>query len=188
MQAIAVTCEHGPHEQQWHSVTRSGQERWWSVKLDLLTLNGKQYVAVWAKNITDQISVHQALIDEQFRLEEKVRERTQELMEQQRQLHVILDALPVALSMKDLEGRYQMCNQVFEDLAGRTRTEIMGRSDGELFGFSKSYAISYDDAEVLESGQSKRSEQDIPSDHDELKDYLIARCLCSMANNARNLC
>ena len=175
MQAIAVTCEHGPHERQWHSVTRSGQERWWSVKLDLLTLNGKQYVAAWAKNITDQISVHQALIDEQFRLEEKVRERTQELMEQQRQLHVILDALPVALSMKDLEGRYQMCNQVFEDLAGRTRTEIMGRSDGELFGFSKSYAISYDDAEVLESGQSKRSEQDIPSDHDELKDYLITK-------------
>ena len=175
MHAISHTCEQGPHERQWHSITRSGRERWWSVKLDLLTLNGTEYVAAWAKNITDQITVHQALIDEQFRLEEKVRDRTQELVEQQRQLSAILDALPVALSMKDLDGRYLMCNHVFEQLAARAQSEILGHTDSELFGFSKAFAISHDDAEILESGQSKRSEQDIPSDRDELKDYLITK-------------
>ncbi|HET8870391.1 MAG TPA: ATP-binding protein [Aquabacterium sp.] len=173
--AIEQTCELGPHERQWRTVNKAGRELWWSVKLDLLALDGVEYVAAFGENITDQITVHQSLIDEQFRLEEKVKERTKELLEQQRQLNAILDALPVSLSIKDVQGRYQMCNHVFEDMVGKPKEHILGHTDGELFGFPTAFAIGHDDAHVIAERECKRSEQDIPSTQGDLKDYLVTK-------------
>lgn len=175
LQAIEQTYQFGPHERQWRSVDHSGKELWWSVRLDILLLDGIEYVAAFGENITDQITVHQSLIDEQFRLEEKVKDRTKELLEQQRQLNAILDALPVALSIKDLQGRYRMCNHVFETLAGKRQAEVLGHEDGELFNFPIAYAIGHDDAEVIQVGVSKRSEQDILTAEGELKDFLVTK-------------
>ncbi len=175
MQGIESTCAHGPHEQQWRTVDKQGRELWWMIKLQRMTLDGIPYVAAFAENITEQIRVHQALIDEQFRLEDKVKERTNELVEQQRQLKAIIDALPVALTIKDPQGRYRLCNRVFEDMVGRDKDDILQHVDGEFLDFSTAYAIGHDDALVLEEGQSKRSEQDIPTATGELKDYLVTK-------------
>jgi len=175
LRAIARVDQLGPFEQQWRTEDKTGQELWWSVKLDVLTLEGTRYVAAFAENITAQIMVHQALIDEQFRLEEKVRERTQELVEQQRQLNAIIDALPVALSIKNTDGSYRMCNQVFLDQTGKSKEEIINHADAEIFDFSTAFAIANDDAAVLEDMTSKRSEQDIPTPSGELRDYLVTK-------------
>ena len=175
IQAITRVQEQGPFEQQWRTVNLSGEELWWLVKLDQIILDGEPYVAAFAENITAQLLVHQALIDEQFRLEEKVRERTQELMDQQRQLNAIIDALPDALSIKDTNGQYRMCNRVFLQRTGRRMDEIVGATDTELFDFSTAFAISSDDAHVLNSGQSKRDEQDIPDPDGNLHDYLVTK-------------
>ncbi|MGE5451565.1 MAG: ATP-binding protein [Acidobacteriota bacterium] len=175
MQGIRHTCTMGPHEQQWCTLNRQGKELWWNVKLEHMHLDGQTYVTAFAENITAQIMVHQALIDEQFRLEDKVKERTNELVEQQRQLNAIIDALPVALTVKDLQGRYRLCNHVFEEMVGKRKEDILTRTDGELLDFSTSYAIGHDDAQVLDSKQSKRSEQDIPTATGELKDYLVTK-------------
>jgi PAS domain S-box-containing protein len=175
MRAIKRVDQLGPFEQQWKSSDKTGQELWWSVKLDVLTLEGTRYVAAFAENITAQIMVHQALIDEQFRLEEKVRERTQELVEQQRQLNAIIDALPVALSIKNIDGSYRMCNQVFLNQTGKSKEEVIDHADAEIFDFSTAFAIANDDAAVLEDMASKRSEQDIPTPSGELRDYLVTK-------------
>lgn len=175
LRAINRVDQLGPFEQQWKTEDKAGQELWWSVKLDVLTLEGTRYVAAFAENITAQIMVHQALIDEQFRLEEKVRERTQELVEQQRQLNAIIDALPVALSIKNTDGSYRMCNQVFLDQTGKSKEDIIDHADVEIFDFSTAFAIANDDAAVLEEMTSKRSEQDIPTPSGELRDYLVTK-------------
>ena len=183
MRAITRVDQLGPFEQQWRTEDKTGQELWWSVKLDVLTLEGTRYVAAFGENITAQIMVHQALIDEQFRLEEKVRERTQELVEQQRQLNAIIDALPVALSIKNTDGTYRMCNRVFLDLTGKSKDEIIAHADAEIFDFSTAFAIANDDAAVLEDIVSKRSEQDIPTPTGELRDYLVTKVPLIDENN-----
>ena len=40
----------------------------------------------------------------------------------------LLESIPVPVYYKDVEGRCQGCNRAFEEILGRTRTEIIGRS------------------------------------------------------------
>lgn len=43
-------------------------------------------------------------------------------------LQNIIDAVPVPLFYKDLQGRYLGCNRAFEDMLGKTREEIAGKT------------------------------------------------------------
>jgi len=43
-------------------------------------------------------------------------------------LQAIIDAVPIPLFYKDVEGRYLGCNQAFEEILGKKRGEIIGRT------------------------------------------------------------
>ncbi len=49
-----------------------------------------------------------------------------------RDLHVILDAVPIPIFFKDAAGVYRGCNRAFEEYIGRPRSEIVGRTVHEL--------------------------------------------------------
>ncbi|MBB6099384.1 PAS domain S-box-containing protein [Deinobacterium chartae] len=56
------------------------------------------------------------------------------LRRQQRLTEAILDSLPIHISLKDVDGRYQLFNKAAVQLAGLTREQVLGRSDLEAFG------------------------------------------------------
>ena len=41
-------------------------------------------------------------------------------------------AIPDLLWVKDLKGRYQVCNPVFERFVGASQSEIIGKTDYDL--------------------------------------------------------
>lgn len=77
-------------------------------------------------------------------------------------LQAILDHSPVALSVKDLQGRYVLVNREFERLSGRGRGDILGKSAGELFPETLATALSVGDRDVVEGGGKVEREETWP--------------------------
>ena len=94
-------------------------------------------------------------------LESRDRERTQQLeaasdalAESERRFLDILDHSPAAIFLKDLDGRYSFVNRSFLDMAGKTRTEIIGNTDHALFPPRLADMYRGNDRRVIESGTS----------------------------------
>lgn len=73
------------------------------------------------------------LANQKMRLEELVQERSREHQQQAALLRHIFDALPQCIYYKDLNGIYQGCNRATEKFFDLPQSEIVGRSDEDLF-------------------------------------------------------
>jgi len=94
-------------------------------------------------------------------LESRVEERTAQLRaanaalaESERRLFDILDHSPAAISLKDLEGRYIFANRRCQDGIRRERSQLIGKTDVELFAPRVAAAYRANDRQVIESGRS----------------------------------
>ena len=92
-------------------------------------------------------------------LESRVEERTQQLKaandalaESERRFFDILDHSPAAIFLKDLDGRYSFVNRSFLDATGKTRADIMGKTDHALFPPRLADMYRANDRQVIESG------------------------------------
>ncbi|MDE2304419.1 MAG: response regulator, partial [Gammaproteobacteria bacterium] len=61
------------------------------------------------------------------------RQAARSVSESQRLLQAIIDGAPLVVRVKDLLGRYLLVNREFERETGRSRDEVRGRTDDELF-------------------------------------------------------
>lgn len=61
--------------------------------------------------------------------------------------------------VKDLEGRYQLVNRKWEEITGRPRTEVLGRSDIEMFPGAEGRRFREADLAVLNSGAGQTLEE-----------------------------
>lgn len=68
----------------------------------------------------------------------------------QQQLESILDNSPLLVSLKDLNGRYQLVNRRFETLIERPRKTILGSTDYHLYPKKVAHEIQAIDQAVLE--------------------------------------
>jgi PAS domain S-box-containing protein len=63
----------------------------------------------------------------------------------------IVDNSPYAISLKDVEGYYLLVNRHFEDLAGITRDDIIGKTPGQIFDREFAQAGIDHDRDVVKS-------------------------------------
>jgi PAS domain S-box-containing protein len=94
-------------------------------------------------------------------LESRVEERTaqlsaanQALAESEQRFFDILDHSPAAIFLKDLEGRYIFANRSCQEVLGKKRQEIIGKTDHELMPARLADTYRAHDVQVMESGQS----------------------------------
>ena len=94
-------------------------------------------------------------------LESRVQERTQQLRaandalaESERRFFDILDHSPAAIVLKDLDGRYSFVNRSFVDVIGKTRADIIGKTDHALFPPRLADMYRANDQQVIESGMA----------------------------------
>ena len=94
-------------------------------------------------------------------LESRVEERTAQLRaanaalaESERRFFDILDHSPAAISLKDLDGRYIFANRRCLDVTGKERSQLIGKSDAELFPPRLAATYLANDRRVIESGLS----------------------------------
>lgn len=72
------------------------------------------------------------------------------LNREQALLRGLIDALPDIIFYKDRNSRYVACNQAFERLVSRSKTEIMGKTDQELFStHTAQWLQAYDQAVIV---------------------------------------
>ena len=83
--------------------------------------------------ITRDISVTRRARDELESANERLARATRELGENQRFLQAILDYSPNAVLVKDMDGRYLLCNHGFERVIGMRGSEVKGKTDFDLF-------------------------------------------------------
>jgi len=71
----------------------------------------------------------------------------------------LIDANPDLIFVKDIEGRYLLCNRAFEAYAGYSEREMLGMTDVELFGKQTGAENRRHDAEMLQAGSPRRNEE-----------------------------
>lgn len=76
-------------------------------------------------------------------------------------LRDLIQAIPDIVYFKDKDHHNLAVNEAFEKMCGRTKAEIIGKTDGEIFPPDLAAACKTSDERVLESGKSLRFEEAI---------------------------
>ena len=88
-------------------------------------------------------------------LEEDIRQRVEterRLRESESRLQTFLDHSPNSIFVKDASGRYLLCNQQFSVFCRRPVSEIIGRTDEDLFPAEEAAKYRRTDSQVLRTG------------------------------------
>lgn len=70
-------------------------------------------------------------------------------------LQHIIDAIPVPLFYKDLQGRYLGCNRAFEEVLGKTRVEISGKTVYDVAPSDLAAVYHKADLDLIASGEKQ---------------------------------
>jgi len=92
-------------------------------------------------------------------VEELVQERTRQLRESETRLQDIMDHSPTLIFLKDLDGRYLLCNRAFSDFCGRPPEEIIGRRDEDIFFPEAARVVRENDIRVLQANTPMEFEE-----------------------------
>ncbi len=82
--------------------------------------------------------------------------------ESEAKLKAVLDHSTNVVKLKDLEGRYLLVNKRFALLVGLSESEIIGKTDEEIFGPAAAHVLRANDQRVVQAGGSREIEEYIP--------------------------
>ena len=100
-------------------------------------------------------------ITDKFITEEKMKSQYEQLEVEKTKLATIINSLPDALWIKDINGKYLVCNKRFEDLYGAQQSEIVGKFDKDF--------VDEKIAEFFRKHDTKAMQSDVPlSNYEEL--------------------
>ena len=93
-------------------------------------------------------------------LEERVSERTQALQKSEARLRAILETTTSIIYIKDINGRYLLANREYLESLGMSESEILGKSDRDLFPPEMASNFIAHDSEVIASQSVLRFEEE----------------------------
>ncbi|MBT7942414.1 MAG: PAS domain S-box protein, partial [Alphaproteobacteria bacterium] len=85
----------------------------------------------------------------------------QERRESRKLLQSLTDNLPVFVSLKDAEGRFQFVNQLFEKWTGIGRNFIVGKTVHDIYPEDQAVQFDIEDREVIDGGTATSREKDL---------------------------
>ncbi|MBD3258677.1 PAS domain-containing protein, partial [candidate division GN15 bacterium] len=100
----------------------------------------------------------------------------------QRFLQQVLDTIPAPVFYKGPDGRYEGCNRAFEDLTGRSRRELIGRSITDIAPRHIAHTHRQRDKELLVNGGSQVFEADVQGPGDRPRRMMIHKAVFTGAN------
>jgi PAS domain S-box-containing protein len=137
------------HQSEYRMIDKDGNIHF--IESNGSVIHNKQgevlYVVVVSRDVTERKIIEQELKKLNEELEDRVKERTQELLkeietrkntekalkESEQRLENILNYAPILVYINDLEGRYIFVNKEFERLMELPYYQIIGKKDSELF-------------------------------------------------------
>ncbi len=157
-----------------------------NVELYEVTINGKEVYSlvnwfgivedgllkvIWtnSKNITELVYAKNELEKHRDNLEELVKERTSEVKEKQRLMDLLMDTVPDNVYFKDIDSKFIMANKAtVEKLGFKSESELLGKSDSDVFGADHSKEALNDERQIIKSGKpvlNKIEEEDWQDGH-----------------------
>jgi PAS domain S-box-containing protein len=98
--------------------------------------------------------------NQQLQQEIRDRQRTEATLSRERNLlRNVIETVPDPIFYKDLDGRYQLCNQACADFLGQPIDDILHRSDGEIVPTEAAGWMTGQDAIVLQTRRPLRYEE-----------------------------
>ncbi len=173
MQRVHRTVEHGAQYFEWQSKRLDGTPIWWDIKMERLLLGEESCVVVFGHDITARVRAETELRVSRGRLEDEVRERTAELVAEKLLMQNIIEALPITLSIRDLQGRYTLINRSFERATGTRREQVLGATARDLFPALVAAEIADIDARLMAGAPSLTVERQYGETLVGGSDYLI---------------
>ena len=76
-----------------------------------------------------------------------------ELKLSEERFRVFMDTSPAIVIMKDHDGRYVYCNNKMETLLGKSASEVIGKTEFDLFPAAEAEQFTASDRQVMESGR-----------------------------------
>lgn len=140
----------------WNTIL-SGKE--WQGELQNKKKNGDLY---WESALISPIINESNKITHFIAIKEDITERKRAEAERIRQSGLItslLDSIPDIIFFKDTEGIYLGCNLPFAGFVGKTKDEIVGKSDFELFDHEIARSFVYYDKEMLRLKLPRHNEE-----------------------------
>lgn len=93
------------------------------------------------------------------RMTAKLRGSLEELERERSLLRSLIDSIPDLIFIKDRELRFSNCNRAFEQRAGRSAEELIGKDVFELFPAEEAESYYRSDQQLLKGGEPVRSEE-----------------------------
>jgi PAS domain S-box-containing protein len=97
------------------------------------------------------------------------------LAEKERELRAILDNAPIAVFLKDRDGRYRIVNRRYEEWMMVRGSELYGRTDYENYSAELAAIFRQTDREVLEHGRTTLQERDTSRTRSDIERLLVTK-------------
>lgn len=94
------------------------------------------------------------------------------IIEARTRLLSVLQTIPDMVWLKDVTGKYLLCNHAFEGLVGKAEAEIVGRTDYDLFTPELAQFFRDKDKEAMQAGRILINEERI-TDHEDDRSVLL---------------
>jgi diguanylate cyclase (GGDEF)-like protein/PAS domain S-box-containing protein len=141
---------------------------------------GDGQVWIWTcQEVTRRHQAEEALRKSYSEMEQRVAERTAEVLEQLYFMEQLIEAIPGPVFYKDREGRHLGCNQRFADFLGKPRSELIGATvhdigPEDLAGHARSI-----DEELFNNPGSRVYEAQVQTASGERLDVLVQKATFS---------
>ncbi len=156
-EVIQQGCEELAHPEDWPQIKKQHQQnlqghssclRW--------RCRHKQGHFVWVESCSTPLRDAQGNVNQVAKCTRDISaqmEVEQRIRESQQRLSAVIESATDAIYIKDLEGRYVLLNEAAARLAGRSKEEILGRTDAELYGPGSGRRSRETDLHVMRTGE-----------------------------------
>jgi PAS domain S-box-containing protein len=145
--------------------TAKGTPKWWEVVITPIkdSFGNIERLLAVSRDTTAQKNAEHELLEKQLQLEElnhalelKIEERTKDLQQQLNFTQTLLNAIPIPVYYKNIEGKYIGCNKAYEDFRGITTEDLYGKSVFDIAMPADAKAIHEIDSNLLNSHESRQ--------------------------------
>ncbi len=146
------------------------------VKFPLRTADDDIYaICGIATDITGRKQAERALADLNATLEQQIVQRTHELEESRQQLRAIVEGTSDAVFLKDVQGRYLLCNEATGRFVGMPPHKVPGNDDTALFPLEEAKRLMEQDRRTMAGNVTETHEEEITTADGVLRTFLSTK-------------
>lgn len=124
-------------------------------------------LAVMRQTLQEQVSSRNEELEiTNNKLQEEIQERSQiqkKLSVTNNQLDSIINNSQAIITLKNLDGKYDLVNKLFTEKLNLLSTDVIGKTDSQIFADEVAEMIMFSDHEVLSQGEAMQYEELLPS-------------------------